>query len=75
MSENPQPPQEQMSASKDFRSPLAKARDKYLQSKQGKSACDPATLGARADQRQYLENRITLAFLAGADAAKSLQSK
>jgi len=50
----------------DMRSPLAKARDKWLESADGKSCCDPLTLKAPADARQYLENRLVSAWLAGA---------
>lgn len=44
----------------DLRSPLAKARDAWLESKEGKLCCDGLAEG------KYLENRLVLAFLAGA---------
>jgi len=50
----------------DMRSPLAKALDKWLESADGKSCCNPLTLKAPADARQYLENRLVSAWLAGA---------
>jgi len=43
-----------------MKSPLAKARDKWLNSKEGKGCCEGTTAG------QYLQNRLELAFLAGA---------
>lgn len=58
--------------STDRRSPLARARDDFLQSDEGAKCCDPTTLKAPRDQRQYLENRIARAFLAGAEAAEKL---
>ena len=52
----------------NLKSPLAKARDEYLASVRGIECCDPATLGAGENQRQYLSNRIEAAFIAGWDA-------
>ncbi len=43
----------------DLRNNIAKARDKFLQSKDGKKCLQGETGG------QYLENRIVSAFLAG----------
>lgn len=51
----------------DMRSPLAKARDEWLASAEGEKCSNPLTLKTTADQRQYLENRLVSAFLAGAD--------
>ena len=43
-----------------MKSELAKARDKWLNSDEGKGCCEGTTAG------QYLQNRLELAFLAGA---------
>lgn len=51
----------------DMRSPLAKARDEWLASADGVTCGDPTTLGASPLTRQYLENRLVKAFLAGAN--------
>ena len=53
----------------DMRSPIAKARDAYLESPQGEAACAPETIGAPPANRQYLSNRIEAAFVAGWMAA------
>ncbi len=45
---------------------LAKARDEWLASDEGKRCCDGCTDG------QYLENRLKLAFIAGVKAAEKL---
>lgn len=42
---------------------LAKARDKWLESEEGKRCCEGRTEG------QYLRNRLELAFIAGWEAA------
>jgi hypothetical protein len=44
-----------------MKSPLAKARDKWLLSEEGKKCCEGQTSG------QYLQNRLEKAFLAGAN--------
>ena len=44
-----------------MKSPLAKARDKWLNSEDGKGCCKGTTAG------QYLQNRLERAFLAGAN--------
>ena len=44
-----------------MKSPLAKARDKWLESDDGKECCKGNTSG------QYLQNRLKKAFLAGAE--------
>jgi ABC-type uncharacterized transport system auxiliary subunit len=49
----------------DFRSPLAKARDQWMQSKEGLSVLEPSILKS-SDVSQFLANRIEIAFLAGA---------
>lgn len=56
---------------RDLRSPLAKARDAWLDSEEGQRACDPAIL-QRRELAQYLRNRIELAFLAGANAQAAI---
>lgn len=43
---------------------IAKARDKWLKSEEGKNYCKGSTSG------QYLQNRLELAFIAGWDACK-----
>ncbi|MFA5377679.1 MAG: hypothetical protein WC455_18155 [Dehalococcoidia bacterium] len=48
------------------------ALNEYLESDRGKLACDPVTLQAPAAQRQFLENRIRLAFMAGMVAAEQI---
>lgn len=46
-----------------MKSKLAKERDKWLQSDQGKKCCDGQAQG------QYLRNRLVEAFMAGWEAA------
>jgi len=54
---------------KDMRSPLAKARDKWFDSQDGKACQEGATQG------QYLRNRLEQAFIAGWEACeKKLKS-
>lgn len=50
------------------RHPLAKARDEYLDSPAGKSACDLGSLPAT--NPIYLRNRIESAFISGWNAAE-----
>jgi len=50
----------------DTRSPLAKARDKWLSSAEGIRCTDPSILRYR-EHGVYLINRLRLAFLAGAN--------
>lgn len=52
-----------MSKPKFRRHPLAVGWDYWLASEEGKKCSDPATQGGR---RQYLENRLRSAFMAGA---------
>jgi len=47
-----------------MKSKLAKARDRWLQSDEGKRCLKGKTSG------QYLENRLRLAFIAGWDACE-----
>lgn len=46
------------------KSPLAKARDEWFSSKEGKGCCSDIPSG-----RYYLSNRLLIAFIAGWDAA------
>lgn len=50
--------------------PLAKSWDKWRESKEGCDAANPFTIKAPNDQRQYLENRLNLAFQAGCKAGE-----
>jgi hypothetical protein len=52
--------------------PDAIARDEWLESEEGKRAVDPTTLGAESRMRQYLENRLVLAFIAGIEHGRKL---
>lgn len=54
----------------DLRSPLAKARDDYLDSDEGRDMCDTRNLPPTAFS-QYLRNRLEKAFIAGWDARGS----
>ena len=49
----------------DLRSPLAKARDEYFQSNEGKKMCEGGASG------QYLKSRLERAFIAGWDLARN----
>jgi hypothetical protein len=51
----------------DLRSPLAKARDEFLDSDSGRDMCDSRNLPATAFS-QYLRNRLEQAFVAGWNA-------
>lgn len=59
---------------RNLRSPLAIARDNFLASYTGRTICDPCTLGADSSKRQYLQNRIEVAFLAGHAAAMATKA-
>ena len=59
--------------SRDKRNPMAKARDAWLESDDGKACIDPLTLKAPADARQYLINRLVSAWIAGAEWAERNQ--
>ena len=60
---------------KDLRSPIAKARDKWKASAEFKLAADPLGLGAPAALKPYLEKRLERAFLAGAQAQLNISDK
>ena len=49
---------------KDLRSPLAKARDKWMDSERGRKCAEGVTNG------QYLRNRLEVAFIAGWNAGE-----
>ena len=51
----------------DLRSPLAKARDEWLESEEGRRCLEGMPSG------HWLENRIRRAFLAGANAQRELR--
>lgn len=51
----------------DQRSPLAKARDAFLDSEAGRDLCDTRNLPATA-YSQYIRNRLEQAFVAGWEA-------
>lgn len=53
---------------RDMRNALAKARDEWFDSDEGKSCVDPRTLRAPASQWSYLHNRLERAFIAGWNA-------
>lgn len=56
--------------------PAAIARDEYFADKaRGKPSCNPTSLCAPANQRQYLTNRLHAAFVAGYDAAVEIKQK
>ncbi len=59
----------------DLRSQIAIARDEWLDSQEGMKAGDPTTLprAATASGAYYLRNRLSLAFVAGMQAALRLQ--
>jgi hypothetical protein len=57
---------EERTMSSDLRSPLAKARDEWIESDAGQSCCDDST----RVYGQYLRNRLERAFLAGARYAE-----
>ena len=55
-----------LAAGSDFRSPLAKARDKFMGSDDGKRLCEPSLLRG-THESQYLRNRIERAWLLGVE--------
>ena len=56
----------------DFRNSLAKARDEWMESRDGKQAIEPSIL---REERlvKYLRNRIGGAFIAGWNARENQQ--
>ena len=59
----------------DMRNEAAKARDRWLESADGKRASNPATLSPLETCRQYLENRLRAAFIAGMEAERALRKR
>ncbi len=57
-----------------MRSPLAKARDKFMQSGEGKQLLDKYIL-YRDSYAQFLQNRIEIAFMAGAEAQRKISKE
>ncbi len=55
----------------DRRTPLAKARDEFLESDAGKKLTDASTLGNTSPD-YYLRNRLERAFMAGVAAQRAL---
>lgn len=47
---------------------MVKAWKRWLDSAEGKKCADPNTIGNSARWRQYLENRLQMAFYAGIEA-------
>lgn len=58
----------------DFRNPAAIARDEWIDSQEGKDACDASTLGTNAPN-YYLQNRLGRAFLAGMEAQRKINEQ
>lgn len=54
-----------------LKSPLARERDKFIESAEGKTLCDPGFL-RDPSHRQFLQNRIERAFLAGVQVGRKL---
>ena len=54
---------------RDFRSKLAKARDEFLESDEGKMMLQTNIL-SNPNQKFFLENRLVVAFVAGWNAKK-----
>ena len=55
-----------------MRSALAKARDEWMASEEGMACAKPHDRLNKESGRQYLENRLKAAFLAGAKAAQDI---
>lgn len=53
----------------DYRTPIAKARDEWLESEEGIRCCGSGFL-RHVDDARYLQNRLELAFMAGIQAEK-----
>jgi len=58
----------------DHISPLAKARDEWLDSKEGEIA-QSVNILYDSNQRVFLENRLIMAFIAGWDASAKLRDE
>lgn len=57
----------------DHRSPLARARDEWLESAEGKVATSINILRS-PNQQRFLENRLVGAFIAGAEAGEKVNA-
>ncbi len=70
----PEPTTDQMRETTHLRddtiSPAAYARNEWMKLEKTQEHMDPSTLQAPAHMRQYLENRLELAFVAGWEARK-----
>lgn len=55
----------------DHRSPLARARDDWFESEEGKKALG-VTILLNPEQQEFLKNRLETAFLAGAEVGRRL---
>lgn len=49
---------------------MSKGLQRFLESEEGKNACNPKTLGTSEEAGEYLKNRIINAFEAGEIAAR-----
>ncbi len=56
---------------KDYRSSLAKAKDKWFESLEGRSCMDKSIL-LMPESVQYLKNRLERAFIAGVIAQEQI---
>ena len=56
------------------KSPLAQARDDWFASDAGVICSNPSSLGMRIGKAQYLQNRLKMAFLAGAKAQEGISA-
>jgi hypothetical protein len=54
----------------DRRSPLAKARDDWMESDDGKKCLETSILFKTSDRRYLLKYRLEMAFIAGANCKK-----
>jgi hypothetical protein len=54
--------------------PLATAWDKWLASEEGQKSADAGVLSCKAE-KQYLENRLHRAFMAGANAQEKIDKR
>lgn len=59
----------------DLRNDLAKARDAWFESAEGRQVADGRGIGVHADDEFYLRNRLELAFLAGWEARERTEQQ
>ena len=62
-------------AHSDLRNPVAKARDNFMLSAEGKRLCEPEGLYVPSRMKRYLCNRIESAFIAGWNAKENLRGE